>query len=233
MSPGLFQGVHWREIRQRPPQFVQEGVWTHWDEVRDHTLRPTQIFTFRETLEQENEMKLSNCGLKVDNTLKKTLHTTTSFLVKEYPQIILKIILRVNSLLLDLCVNFPHKILFCLWSTLKRSLDVFKLRKSQIFFEPSHPCCCLLLSLSSASSSSVFDPGRDGARESGTLTAGTQHERGGQETGGIQRKTKGNEEEGGSSSCRNVHHIWVTSSDVAFSDGAKDGRAPQAQELPV
>lgn len=52
-SLGLFQGVHWREIRQRPPQFVQEGVWTHWDEVRDHKLRLEQSFTFRETFKAE------------------------------------------------------------------------------------------------------------------------------------------------------------------------------------
>lgn len=105
------------------------------------------------------------------------------------------------------------------------------MRKSQILFVPSHRRCCCCRR---PPHGRVFlAPGRDGARESGTLTAGTQHERGGQETGGIQRKTKGNEEEGGSSSCRNLHRIWVTSSDVAFSDGAKDGRAPQAQVLPV
>lgn len=33
--------------------------------------------------------------------------------------------------------------------------------------------------------------------------------------------------------CRNVHYIWVTRSDVAFSDGAKDGRAPQTEVLAV
>lgn len=74
---------------------------------------------------------------------------------------------------------------------------MFKLRKSQIFFAP---CLQPFLWLLPTPLSSVFDPGRDRARESGTLTTGAKHERGGQETGGIQRKTKGNEKEGGSSS---------------------------------
>lgn len=39
-------------------------------------------------------------------------------------------------------------------------------------------------------------PRRDGTCESITLTTGTEHEGGGQETGGIQRKTKRSEEEG-------------------------------------
>lgn len=39
-------------------------------------------------------------------------------------------------------------------------------------------------------------PCRDGARESFTLTAGAEHERGGEEIGRIQRKAERNEEEG-------------------------------------
>lgn len=30
-----------------------------------------------------------------------------------------------------------------------------------------------------------------------------------------------------------AHRVWVTGSDVVFSGGAKDGRAPQAEVLPV
>lgn len=34
----FFQGNNWGEIRQRPPEFIQEGVWTQWDEVSHFTV---------------------------------------------------------------------------------------------------------------------------------------------------------------------------------------------------
>lgn len=37
-TSGFFQGNDWGEIRQRPPEFVQEGVWTQWDEVSHFTV---------------------------------------------------------------------------------------------------------------------------------------------------------------------------------------------------
>lgn len=37
-SARFFQGNDWGEIRQRPPEFVQEGVWTQWDEVSHFTV---------------------------------------------------------------------------------------------------------------------------------------------------------------------------------------------------
>lgn len=99
--------------------------------------------------------------------------------------------------------SFCNLLFFSLLSTLKKSLDMFKLRKCLTFLSLHNATIQMALFtqfmfvfLWSSECKPCFYSRRDWTCESITLTTSAEHAGGGQETGGIQRKAKRNKEEG-------------------------------------
>ena len=80
----FFQGINWREVRQRSPWFVQEGVWTQWDEVSNHSVEMLLLcvwseIIYRVSFFREVKKCLCQCKQKDERNVKVGSANVESF----------------------------------------------------------------------------------------------------------------------------------------------------------